>query len=153
MNLFVAHGSAGFAVNRRQHTDKGVVIGVNNEGPVDHDVPVMKVETPEGKLKAVLFGYACHNTTLDIYQVNGDYAGFAQIEIEKANPGITAMFMAGCGADQNPNPRRSVELAQQHGSALASAVQDVLSGDFKPVGSPVRTDFTIVDLDIAPVPV
>lgn len=149
-NLFVSHGSAGIAINRRQSTDKGVIIGVNNEGPVDKDVPVLKVETPEGKVKAVLFGYACHNTTLDIYQVNGDYAGFAQIEIEKANPGVTAMFLEGCGADQNPNPRRTVELAMQHGKTLADTVQKVLSGKFIQVRPPVRTYFTTARLEFSP---
>jgi neutral ceramidase len=150
MNLYIAHGSANIAVNRRLPTEKGYVIGVNNDGPVDSDVPVMKVETPDGKLKALLFGYACHNTTLDIYQVNGDYAGFAQIEIEKANPGITAMFLAGCGADQNPNPRRTIEYAQQHGKSLADAVQKVLSGNFIPIRPPVRTSFTTTDLEFSP---
>lgn len=149
--LFIAHSSADIAVNRRQPTGKGYVIGVSNEGPVDPDVPVLKVEAPDGKLRAVLFGYACHNTTLDIYQVNGDYAGFAQIEVEKANPDVTAMFMAGCGADQNPDPRRSVELAMQHGKALAGAVQTALSGEFVTVHSPIRTYFTTVDLEFAPV--
>ena len=149
-NLSVAHGSASVAVNRRQQTEKGVVIGVNGEGHVDNDVPVLKVETPDGKVKAVLFGYACHNTTLDIYQVNGDYAGFAQIEIEKANQGVTAMFLAGCGADQNPNPRRSVEIAMQHGKTLADAVQKVLSGEFIPVRLPVRTEITNLSLEFSP---
>jgi hypothetical protein len=149
-NLSIAHCSAGFAINRRQTTEKGVVIGLNNDGPVDHDVPVLKVETAEGKLRAVLFGYACHNTTLDIYQVNGDYAGFAQIELEKANPGVIAMYLAGCGADQNPNPRRSVEFARQHGKALADAVQVALSGNFTPVRPPVRTYFTTVKLEFSP---
>ena len=32
-------------------------------GPVDHDVPVLRVSDAQGKLVAVLFGYACHNTT------------------------------------------------------------------------------------------
>ena len=150
VNISVAHGSADFAVNRRQSADKGVVIGVNEGGPVDHDVPVLKVCTGEGELKAVLFGYACHNTTLDIYEVNGDYAGFAQIEFEKANPGVTAMYIAGCGADQNPHPRRSVELAMQHGRKLAGVVQNVLSGDFVSVRPPIRTAFTTVDLEFAP---
>jgi hypothetical protein len=150
VNLSVAHGSANVAVNRRQQTEKGVVIGVNGEGNVDNDIPVLKVETTDGKVKAVLFGYACHNTTLDIYQVNGDYAGFAQIEIEKANQGITAMFLAGCGADQNPNPRRSVEMAMQHGKTVADAVQKVLSGKFVPVRPPVRTEITDVSLGFSP---
>jgi neutral ceramidase len=151
VNLSVAHGSANVAVNRRQQTEKGVVIGVNEEGHVDNDVPVLKVETPDGKVEAVLFGYACHNTTLDIYQVNGDYAGFAQSEIEKTNKGVTAMFLAGCGADQNPNPRRSVELAIQHGKKVADAVQKVLSGKFVPVRPPVRTEITNVSLGLSPV--
>ena len=63
---------------------------------------------PDGKLRAVLFAYACHNTTLggDVYKINGDYAGFAEVELEKALPGATAMFMQLCGADQNPDPAR-----------------------------------------------
>jgi neutral ceramidase len=151
VNLSVAHGSASVAVNRRQQTDKGVVIGVNGEGHVDNDVPVLKVETKEGKIKAVLFGYACHNTTLDGYQVNGDYAGFAQSEIEIANQGVTAMFLAGCGADQNPYPRRSVEVAMQHGKTLAAAVQKVLSAGFIPVHPPVRTEITTISLEFSPI--
>ena len=151
VNLSVSHGSASVAVNRRQQSEKGIVIGVNDDGHVDNDVPVLKVETPDGKVEAVLFGYACHNTTLDTYQINGDYAGFAQIEIEKANQGVTAMYLAGCGADQNPNPRRTVELAMQHGKTLADAVQKVLSGEFIPVHLPVRTDLTTIDLEFSPV--
>jgi neutral ceramidase len=150
VNLSVAHGSADIAVNRRQQTEKGVVIGVNGEGHIDNDVPVLRVETVDGKIEAILFGYACHNTTLDTYQVNGDYAGFAQIDIEKANPGVTAMYLAGCGADQNPNPRRSVEIAMQHGKKLADAVQKTLSGTFMPVRPPVRTDITTIDLEFSP---
>ena len=111
MNVSTGHGSAGFAVNRRQSTEKGVIIGVNPDGPVDHDVPVIKVATPRGELRAVLFGYTCHNTTSGTNLINGDYAGFAQVELEKAYPGVTAMFLIGCGADQNPNPRGTIEIA------------------------------------------
>ena len=79
----------------------------------------------DGVLRAVLFGYACHNTTTggDFYQVNGDYAGVAQLELEKTHPGTIAMFMMLCGSDQNPNPRGTVELADQYGQALAAAVR------------------------------
>ena len=84
-DLAVGHGSAGFAINRREPTAQGFRIGVNPSGPVDHDVPVLKVAAPDGTLRAVLFAYACHNTTLgaDIYQINGDYAGLAQAELEE----------------------------------------------------------------------
>jgi hypothetical protein len=144
------HGSADFAINRRQSTDKGVIIGVNPTGPVDHDVPVVKFTTTDGRLKAVLFGYACHNTTLSDYLINGDYAGFAENDLEKANPGAVALFMTGCGSDQNPNPRRTVELAEQHGKALADAVQKVLAGNLKQVNPPIRTAYTTTWLEFQP---
>ena len=62
--LSIGAGTARFAMNRREVTAKGVINGRNPEGPVDHSVPVLRVETPEGKLRAVVFGYACHNTTM-----------------------------------------------------------------------------------------
>lgn len=150
VQISTGHGSADFAVNRRQQKDSVVVIGVNPNGPVDHDVPVIKITTPDGNLKAVLFSYACHNTTSNTYLINGDYSGFAQIELEKAYPGATAMFLSGCGADQNPNPRGSLELAEKHGKSLAESVKITLNGGLKPVMQPIRTDFSSVSLDFLP---
>ncbi len=146
----IGHGSVGFAANRRQPTLKGMRLGVNPKGPVDHDVPVLKVAAPDGKLRAVLFAYACHNTTLNQYKINGDYAGFAQIELEKSLPGATAMFAILCGGDQNPQPRGTVELAQQHGKALADAVRHVLAGELRPVRGPIRTAYEVTQLQFAP---
>ncbi len=124
MNMFCSKDTTNFAKNRRLPTEKGIINAVNLNGPVDHDVPVIKFSSPDGVLKAVLFGYACHNTTMvgDNYLVNGDYAGFAQLEIEKQFPNCTAMFVMGCAGDQNPVPRGNVTLAIQHGKSLANAV-------------------------------
>ncbi len=134
-------GSAGFAMNRRQMTDRGMIIGVNREGVRDLDVPVLRVESPDGRLRGVAFGYACHNTTLtgEFYQFSGDYAGFAQEAIEAAHTGATAMFVAGCGADINPYPRSKLELARQHGGELAKSVEQVLKGSMKPVSGTIRS--------------
>lgn len=150
--IWYGHGQADFAINRREPATNGIKIGVNPAGPTDHDVPVLKVTTPDGKLRAVLFGYACHNTTLtgEFYRISGDYAGFAQIDIEKANPGATAMFMQLCGADQNPNPRSELSLAEKHGATLAGEVNRVLAGKLKPVSGRVRAAYRIVDLHFAP---
>jgi neutral ceramidase len=149
--LSFGQGTAGFAVNRREFTPEGVKIGVNPDGPVDHSVPVLKVSGAEGELRAAVFGYACHNTTLtgEHYQISGDYAGFAQIEVERAHPGATAMFLALCGADQNPNPRRTEQLAVQHGNALAAEVRRVLSGKLHPVRPPIRAALQTVELNFA----
>jgi hypothetical protein len=150
--LSVGHGTVGFAVNRRQFTPEGVKIGVNPDGPVDHDVPVLKVAAADGSLRAVLFGYACHNTTLggDFYQVGGDYAGFAQAELERAHPGATALFVMLCGGDQNPHPRGTLEHARQYGQALAAEVFRVLGTPLLPVRPPIRTALEVVTLDFAP---
>ena len=145
-------GSAAFAVNRRQHTATGVKIGVNPDGPGDHSVPVLKISGADGKVRAILFGYACHNTTLTekIYQLSGDYAGFAAAELERRHPQATALFLMLCGADQNPNPRGTVELAQSHGSALAAEVDRVISQTMRPVNGPIRGTFRRIDLELAP---
>jgi neutral ceramidase len=133
------HARCGFAMNRRTPTATGYRNFPNPDGPVDHDVPVLRVDSPDGKLRAVLFGYACHNTTLGIYQFCGDYAGFAQQYLEEAHPGATALFVLGCGGDQNPYPRRTVELAEQHGRTLANAVETALETNAKPLKGPLKT--------------
>ena len=151
VQISCGHGSVSFAVNRREVTPKGRRIGVNPDGPVDHDVPVLRIATPEGKLRAVIFGYACHNTSLvgTTYQINGDYAGFAQLELEKAQPGATAMFLQLCGADQNANPRGTVELSTKYGKSLAEEVGRVLGGELRPVRPPIRSAYELVKLDFA----
>ncbi len=145
------NGAAGFAINRRERTPKGMRIGTNAGGPTDHDVPVLKVAGPDGRLRAVLFGYACHNTTLtgEFYKISGDYAGYAQLGIEKTHAGTTALFVMLCGADQNPNPRSKLELAEQHGATLAAEVNRVLAGQLRPVEGPIRAAFQKVELTFA----
>jgi hypothetical protein len=145
-SLAFEQGFAGFAVNRRR-------VGARHRpGPVDHDVPVLRVESPDGRLRAVIFGYACHATVLSGYEVNGDWPGYAQEELEKAHPGAMALFIAGCGADANPLPRRSVELAKMYGAILANAVGEVLRGKMKPVSGPLRPAFETVDLPFQQAP-
>ncbi|MEW6234551.1 MAG: neutral/alkaline non-lysosomal ceramidase N-terminal domain-containing protein [Candidatus Omnitrophota bacterium] len=145
-------GTASFTINRRQYNLDSISIGLNPIGPVDEDAPVLKVIDEKGAIKAVVFGYACHNTTLSGYEINGDYAGFAQLDLEEAIPGAVAMFFIGCGADQNPNPRRKIEDAQNHGRELAEAVRQVLSGAMKEVDGPIHAAFSLTDLSLIPAP-
>jgi neutral/alkaline ceramidase-like enzyme len=147
--LAMGDGKATFAVNRRNNPEAEVprlIAEGKLKGPVDHTVPVLTVTRPDGKLAAVLFGYACHPTTLSFYTVNGDYPGFAQVEIEKNHPGAAAMFVNTCGGDQNPLPRRSVELCQKYGHMLATAVEDVLQQPLKPVSGGIKTSFELIEL-------
>lgn len=125
--LSYSFASCSVAMNRRTPTEEGFLNHPNPNGPVDHSVPVLSVRNPDdGALRAVVFGYACHNTTMGFLQWQGDYAGYAQEYLEKDHPGVTALFMMGCGGDQNPYPRRDLKYAQMHGRALATAVEAAL---------------------------
>jgi hypothetical protein len=145
-------GLATFAVNRRNNVEAEVpellAKGVALKGPVDHTVPVLTVTRPSGQIEAILFGYACHPTTLSFLTWCGDYPGFAQLELEQNFPGATAMFVNTCGGDQNPLPRRTVELCQQYGHKLAQAVTDVVRGaaPLTPLTAEVQTAFAYVEL-------
>jgi neutral ceramidase len=145
--LGYSHARCGFAMNRRLKTDQGWRNSSNPDGPVDHDVPVLRVDDADGKLRAVLFGYACHNTTLQFYNFCGDYAGYAQEYLEHAHPGVTAHFMLGCGGDQNPYPRSTLELAEQHGRSLANAVEAALLSPPRAVRGSLRTALEEVELE------
>ena len=116
----------GVAMNRRTPTQSGYKNHPNPEGVVDHSVPVLSVVDGNGKLRCMLFGYACHNTTMGFRKWLGDYAGYAQEFLEQDHAGVTAHFLMGCGGDQNPYPRSELEFARRHGRSLATAVDAAL---------------------------
>lgn len=145
-------GVVNFPMNRREFTPRGVILGVNARGPVDRSVPVLRVDGADGRLRAVLFQSACHNTTLggDIYEICGDFAGFAQQHVQEQNPGVQAMFMIGCGGDANPYPRGTMALSRQHGAELGKEVLRVLGTKLVPVRGPLNVQFDRVDIPLLP---
>jgi len=147
MQVSVGRTSADFAINRRALAAQKN--GINLPGPIDHEVPVLKFMNSSSEIKAVMFGYACHNTTLmgNNYLINGDYAGFAQLEIEKKIPSATAFFILGCAGDQNPEPRGTVELATKHGNTLADQVVALVhSKELKPIKNELQSYFSTIPL-------
>jgi len=154
VRLSIGTDSAGFAYNRRLPSPAGFINSQNTAGPVDRQVPVLRMESLQGQVLALLFGYACHNTTLggDNYQICGDYAGFAQSYIEEELHGSIALFMTGCAGDQNPYPRGTMALARQHGRSLADAVMRVINRPMTPVGAEIRTAREETALALRPYP-
>jgi hypothetical protein len=143
VSLRAAEGRATFAANRR--------VQFTPLGPADPRVPVLRVDGRRGPL-AIVFGYACHNTTLraDFVRFHGDYAGVAQAELERRHPGAAALFVAGCGGDQNPDPRGTLDHVNRYGAALADAVDAAGAGEV--LEGPVRAAYRTVDLPFAPPP-
>jgi neutral ceramidase len=148
--LQAGEGRATFAVNRRNNREAEIPALIEQgkplAGPVDHAVPVLTVTRPDGRLSAVLFGYACHPTTLSFNTWCGDYPGFAQLELEQAHPEAVALFVNTCGGDQNPLPRRTVALCRRYGHMLATAVEDALRAPLRPIRPELRTAFDHVEL-------
>jgi neutral ceramidase len=149
------NGKAEFAVNRRTNVERNVpalMAAGQLKGPVDHDVPVLRVSATDGALLAVAFGYACHCTVLNTIQLSGDYAGFAQAKLEASHNGTVAMFVAGCGADQNPLPRRSVALAEKYGQMLADAVTATLKTELKSIDAKSSAKLSLLNLTFSEIP-
>ena len=116
-------GKVGFAANRRAFRLK----------PVDHDLPVLRVTGADGKVRAIFTSYACHCTTIGIDSIHGDWAGCAQEALQREFPGAVALTALGCGADQNPNPRRTMELVLQYGEALAAEAKRLAGEKLTPI--------------------
>lgn len=149
-------GKCTFAVNRRENKPYAEVPDKRArgllKGPVDHDVPVLSLRGDDDKVVAILFGYACHATSLSANEWNGDYPGYAQAELEKAFPNSVALFWAGCGGDQNPIPRYELPLAEQYGAELAARVIDVIKAPMEDLSPRLSTHFALIDAPLKDIP-
>jgi len=147
-------GVVHFVMNRRQFTPGGVALGANPRGLADRSVPVLRVDGPDGKPRAVVFGAAVHNTTLRPHHnfVCGDYAGFAQSFLQEQHPGVQPMFVLGCAGDADPYPHGSLDLAREHGTALGKEVCRVLETKLQPVRGPLKTVLGHADLPLQEAP-
>jgi neutral ceramidase len=148
-------GEADFAVNRRNNKEGQVPkLREDNKlvGPIDHQLPVLTVTGDDGELKAIVAGYACHATVMGDYFVTADWPGAGQNELEKRHPGAIAMFVAGCGGDQNPLPRHSMALVQKYGEEFADGVDAAIKTRLKRVAPMLHTTYSEIELPFDKLP-
>ncbi|MBE7502922.1 MAG: neutral/alkaline non-lysosomal ceramidase N-terminal domain-containing protein [Verrucomicrobiales bacterium] len=149
-------GRATFAMNRRVYRGDQVVFGDNPDGPVDWDVPVLRIRRPDGAVRAIVFGYACHGTSVrggeDWHVVSGEYMAYARQHLEAMHPGAVALYLTGMGADIDPAPRGRLLDARRHGLQLAGAVLGVLDRPMRPVRGGFRMAYDEVELPFVPPP-
>ena len=152
-------GRATFFENRRRLDSDGRYTGMgpNAQNHTDRDVPVLRITRPDGAVRALVFGAACHNVTLggNSYKISGDYSGFARQHIETQLPGVQAVFVTGCGADANPNPRSTADQedwTMRHGESLGAEVLAVIARPLQPITGPLGAEFAFVDLPLREAP-
>ncbi len=122
-------------------------------GPTDPSVSVLGSSQAGWRTLSVVFGYACHATVLSSNEWSGDYPGYAQSELESLHPGCIAMFWAGCGADQNPLPRRTPQLAAHYGRRLADSVESVLlTTEMSSIEPELKVEYAEVPLRFSEIP-
>ena len=94
-------------------TDKPVLIhemagvyrlGANPKGSIDNNVGIIRIDTLNGKPKAILVNYACHGTSLGgrNHIISPEWMGHMLEYIENNIPGVTGVYLQGAAGDVNP---------------------------------------------------
>ncbi len=97
-------GHAPIGINRREKlSDGNVVIGENPDGPVDHDVNVIRIDDIDGLPIAVVMTAAAHTVVLGpkTLLLSPDYVGPAREIVESATGALT-LFLQGAAGNVNP---------------------------------------------------
>ncbi len=149
-----AMGRGSIGMYRRVPKPDGTwTFGDNPEGKTDPDLPVMAVRSPDGKLRALFFTYACHCTSVrngkdGFYQIHPDWA-ICCSTLEAKLPGTQVMFVTGCGGDIDPGPKGSIATAEENGAAMLKSLEQVLDRTaFTPVRGPITSKMTRLDLPL-----
>ncbi len=104
VELRAGRGDCRINSNRRCFTPKGeAFLGLNADGPVDHEVLVLRLDTLTGDPIATLANYACHATIMGPPNrlITPDYPGAMKRVVEHAIGG-RCLFLQGSAGDQGP---------------------------------------------------
>lgn len=98
-------GTSRIAVNRRfpRPEDGAVIVGRNWDGPVDHEVQVLRIDSADEQPLAAIVNYACHPIIVgpDGDLITPDYPGVVKRVVE-ASTGATCLFLQGAAGDVGP---------------------------------------------------
>ncbi|MCD8347050.1 MAG: hypothetical protein LUD16_03655, partial [Lachnospiraceae bacterium] len=111
--------------NRNICTERGWTVSVNDEGPVDHEVPVIRIDDTENEPIAVLFFFNAQPAVLDqtrnadgTHLISGDIAGYSAAFVEQEYPNAVAMYCTGAGGDESPYLRGQYTMTGRGGRMI-----------------------------------
>ncbi len=111
--------------NRTLETAEGWWTSCNDEGVLDHHVPILRVDAQTGETIAILFGIHAQPAVLDMVflenggrLVSGDIAGYSTRFIEEQYENAVAMYFTGAGGDGTPYLRGNYLLRGRNGKCV-----------------------------------
>lgn len=126
--LTEGRGTCGIGINRREQLEDGkIILGKNPDGPIDRELILLGIDTPEGKPVARLCNFACHGVVLSgrNYLISGDWPGHAADALEERLD-CPFLFVNGGAANVNPviGPQESFEPVAAHAEAFVASVEE-----------------------------
>ncbi len=100
VRMATATGEARIGINRRELDEEGdIILGENPDGPVDHEVRVIRFDDLHGKPKAVVFAHGCHTVTMGPKNLkwSPDYVGPARRLVEGSLECLSLFLQANAG--------------------------------------------------------
>jgi neutral ceramidase len=138
VHAYGAKGTGTINMNRRMRATKDgpAAVGRNEQGPVDRELVVIRIDDASGKPYAVLVNFQCHGIVLTYENklISPDWVGMMRKTVEQAMPGALAMFFQGAAGDQGPIEWGTGDVSVAHrlgttlglqAAALANQVETV----------------------------
>ncbi len=136
-DISICKGKSDFGVSRRFPSGNEILWKPYfDKNSMDMDLFLLKFIDKNKKAYGLIYNYACHPTTLgpDNYYISADYPGVVRRVLEEKNPGLTAVFLQGCGGDIKPyitadNGRFkscNFDELEQAGTLLANKIQEYI---------------------------
>lgn len=117
-HMYGGRGLGSINVNRRFRGANGQppAVGRNEDGFVDRELVVFRIDDAQGKPYAVLINYQTHGTVLayENRYISPDWPGMTRKVVEDALPGATALFLQGAAGNQGPTEGFTGDLAVAH---------------------------------------
>jgi hypothetical protein len=140
--LYFGRGEAAIGYNRRNNA------AVTR--PYDSTLDVIKIASPQEKIKSVLFLTACHpvfkNEGKESYTLSANYPGVAKKEVEEKTGSRDAIFIQGCAGDVNPKSNDHWET----GEDLTAKVMKVLAGKMTKMDGDISYAIDQINIPVKP---
>jgi len=102
--LGIGWGYASASINRRARNEDGpAFLGLNPDGPVDHQIGIIRLEKADETLLALVANYAMHGTALGgkNTEITGDAPGIVADYVEE-KLGVPMLYIQGAAGNQAP---------------------------------------------------